>query len=122
VQAYINRIATVVPPYEVHRKFLSYVPRMLQDPRARKLLERMSDRAGIEARYSYTHDKVFLVDAVMNGRRQLVTFTGSHNWTKDASDSNDELLVRSAAPEVYGAMAGHLIQQWAKSSTLKPKM
>ncbi len=49
---YLNRIATALPPHEVHGKFLDYAPRMLPDPRARRLLERMAARAGIEERWS----------------------------------------------------------------------
>lgn len=52
VPAYINRIGTAVPSYEVHRKFLEYAPRMLPDRRARRLFQRMADRAQIEQRYS----------------------------------------------------------------------
>jgi alpha-pyrone synthase len=51
--AYINRIATAVPDYDVHRKFVDYAPRLLSDPRARRLFQRMSERAQIEHRYSY---------------------------------------------------------------------
>ncbi|WP_119679512.1 type III polyketide synthase [Indioceanicola profundi] len=50
--AYINRIATAVPPHEVHGKFLDYAPALLEDTRRRKLLNRMAERSGIEARYS----------------------------------------------------------------------
>jgi predicted naringenin-chalcone synthase len=52
-QAFINRIATAVPPHDVHRKFLDYAPSMLPDPRARRLFQRMADRAQIEHRYSF---------------------------------------------------------------------
>ncbi|MFO0742048.1 MAG: phospholipase D-like domain-containing protein [Labilithrix sp.] len=78
--------------------------------------------AGIEAKYSYTHDKVFLIDAKLNGRPQRVAFTGSHNWTRDAQVSNDELLVRIADPAAYQAMAAHLLRQWAAASKLAPGM
>ena len=50
--AYINRIATAVPPHDVHQKFLDYVPRMLPSPRARQALRRMSGRSQIDHRYS----------------------------------------------------------------------
>jgi alpha-pyrone synthase len=52
VNAYINRIGKAVPPHDVHRKFLDYAPRMLGDPRARRLFRRMADRAQIAQRYS----------------------------------------------------------------------
>src|SRR3546814_4569152 len=50
--AYINRVATAVPPHDVHRKFLEYAPGMLADLRMRRLLDRMATRAGIDHRYS----------------------------------------------------------------------
>ena len=50
--AYINRIATVVPPYDVHSAYIRYVRNALDgDPRAR-LFERMVGRAGITHRWS----------------------------------------------------------------------
>lgn len=52
-RAHVNRIATAVPPHEVHGKFLGYAPSMLPDPRARRLFQRMADRARIERRYSF---------------------------------------------------------------------
>jgi predicted naringenin-chalcone synthase len=50
---HVNRIATAVPPHEVHRKFLDYAPGMLPDPRARRLFQRMAERSQIEHRYSF---------------------------------------------------------------------
>lgn len=52
-RAYINRIATAVPPHDVHRKFLDYAPSMVADARARRLFQRMAERAQIEHRYSF---------------------------------------------------------------------
>lgn len=52
-QAFINRIATSVPPHDVHQKFLDYAPLMLADPRERRLFQRMAERAQIEHRYSF---------------------------------------------------------------------
>jgi predicted naringenin-chalcone synthase len=50
---YINRIATAVPTYDVHRKFLDYAPSMLPDDRSRRLFRRMAERAQIGHRYSF---------------------------------------------------------------------
>ncbi len=50
--AFINRIATAVPPHDVHRKFVDYAPRLLADPRAERLFRRMAERAQIDHRYS----------------------------------------------------------------------
>ena len=51
--AYVNRIGTAVPPFDVHRKFVAYAPSLLPDPRARKLFARMAERSQIEHRYSF---------------------------------------------------------------------
>ncbi|HEX2244436.1 MAG TPA: type III polyketide synthase [Gammaproteobacteria bacterium] len=51
--AYINRIGTAVPDYDVHQKFIDYAPRLLTSAKARRLFTRMAERAQIEHRYSY---------------------------------------------------------------------
>jgi predicted naringenin-chalcone synthase len=51
--AYINSIATAVPPNEVHTEFVEYVLSLTRnDRRATSLLQRMAERSGIEQRYS----------------------------------------------------------------------
>ena len=53
-EAYINRIATAVPPYDVHRAFLAFGHLMFRDDERRAaLFGRMAERSGIEHRYSY---------------------------------------------------------------------
>jgi predicted naringenin-chalcone synthase len=51
--AYLNRIATAVPPHDVHRKFVEHAPSLLPDERSRRLFQRMADRAQINHRYSF---------------------------------------------------------------------
>lgn len=51
--AYINRIATSVPTFDVHRKFVEFAPSLLADERARRLFRRMAERAQIGHRYSF---------------------------------------------------------------------
>jgi predicted naringenin-chalcone synthase len=51
--AYINRVATAVPPYDVHDAFCRFAQSMLENDRRNSLLfQRMSDKSGIEHRYS----------------------------------------------------------------------
>lgn len=51
--AYINRIATCVPPNDVHVPFVRYAEQLFQhDERRVTLLRRMAERSGIEHRYS----------------------------------------------------------------------
>jgi predicted naringenin-chalcone synthase len=53
-EAFINRIATAVPPNDVHRPFLGFAQSLLEaNERNAILFGRMAERAGIEHRYSY---------------------------------------------------------------------
>jgi predicted naringenin-chalcone synthase len=53
-EAYINRIATAVPPYDVHQAFVQFGRSLLTgDERRSVLFERMVDRAEIDHRFSY---------------------------------------------------------------------
>jgi predicted naringenin-chalcone synthase len=51
--AHINRIGTAAPPHDVHQAFHDFVRRSIDDPRTRRLFDRMSDKAGIDHRFSY---------------------------------------------------------------------
>jgi len=53
-EAFINRIATAVPPHDVHGTFLQFGRNMLHgDNRRLALFDRMADRSGIAHRYSF---------------------------------------------------------------------
>lgn len=52
-RVFVNRIATAVPTFEVHGKFVDYAPSLLADERSRRLFKRMADRAQIERRWSF---------------------------------------------------------------------
>jgi predicted naringenin-chalcone synthase len=52
VGAYINRIATAVPPHEVHDTFIQFARTLLVGTRALPLFERMVNRAQIAQRWS----------------------------------------------------------------------
>jgi predicted naringenin-chalcone synthase len=51
-RAYINALAGVTPPHDVHRLFIDWAESQVEDPRLRKLFLRMADRSGIEHRWS----------------------------------------------------------------------
>lgn len=52
IEAFVNRVATAVPDYEVHDFFLSYAGGQLAGkPREERLFRRMAARSGIERRY-----------------------------------------------------------------------
>lgn len=50
--AYINRIATAVPPYQVHDTFIRFARTLLAGTRKLPLFDRMADRAQIAERWS----------------------------------------------------------------------
>jgi len=51
--AYLNRVATALPPHDVHALFEGHAGRMLAgEPRKARLFARMSQRSGIAHRYS----------------------------------------------------------------------
>jgi predicted naringenin-chalcone synthase len=51
--AFINRIATAVPPHDVHRAFIAFATGMLPEGTVRNLFRRMARLSGIEHRYSF---------------------------------------------------------------------
>lgn len=50
---YLNTVATAVPDYDIHNKFVDYCPRLLPDRRSNSLFKRMAGRAQIDHRYSF---------------------------------------------------------------------
>jgi alpha-pyrone synthase len=53
--AHINRIATAVPPHNVHKAFVSFASTLLAEGTYRNLFRRMSRLSGIESRYSFVN-------------------------------------------------------------------
>jgi predicted naringenin-chalcone synthase len=51
-EAYVNRIATAVPPHDVHGTFVGFAQTLLEDRRHRVLFERMAQRSQITHRWS----------------------------------------------------------------------
>jgi predicted naringenin-chalcone synthase len=51
--AYINRIATSVPPHDVHRQFVDFAVGMMPEGTERSLFKRMARMSAIEHRYSF---------------------------------------------------------------------
>ncbi len=51
--AFINRIATAVPPHDVHRAFVDFADSMLPEGTTRNLFRRMARLCAIEHRYSF---------------------------------------------------------------------
>ena len=53
VEAYLNQIATAVPDFDVHSRFVDDAPSLLSEERNRALFKRMALKAQIEHRYSF---------------------------------------------------------------------
>ena len=47
--AYINRVATAVPPHDIHEAFRGFAQAQFRDNRHTSLFQRMADRSGIGA-------------------------------------------------------------------------
>ncbi|HEX7872922.1 MAG TPA: type III polyketide synthase [Sphingobium sp.] len=74
--AHVNAVGTANPPFEVHGAFVAFVTATLHDPKARRLFERMVERAGIERRYSFL-EPVTLADGTISDRDG---FYGPGEW------------------------------------------
>ncbi len=53
--AFINRIATAVPPHDVHNAFIAFATGMLPEGTTRSLFRRMARLSAIEHRYSFVN-------------------------------------------------------------------
>ncbi len=53
--AYINRIATAVPPHNVHRAFIEFAAGLLAEGTYRNLFRRMARLSAIDCRYSFVN-------------------------------------------------------------------
>lgn len=49
---YINAIGTAVPDHDIHQPFIAWARTRLDDPRERRLFDRMAARSGIDHRWS----------------------------------------------------------------------
>jgi predicted naringenin-chalcone synthase len=50
--AHINRIATAVPPHDIHHPFIAFGRTLLRDAKHRAVFDRMAERSGIAHRYA----------------------------------------------------------------------
>ncbi len=79
MKAYINQLATAVPPHDMHKKFVQYAPGLLEDERNHKLFQRMVERSQIEHRYS------FLEPAKDTGHLDALGFYDADNFPDTAA-------------------------------------
>ena len=68
--AYINRIATAVPPHDVHRPFVEFAETLLPEGTMRSLFRRMARLSAIEHRYSFV-EPVATADSTWRDAEEL---------------------------------------------------
>ncbi len=66
-QAYINEIATAVPPHQVHDAFVQFKRTMLGDRRKRTIFDRLVEKGQIEKRWSCVAPAEDCMSAYING-------------------------------------------------------
>ena len=70
--AYINEIATAVPPHQVHNAFVQFQRHMLNDYRKRTIFDRLVEKGQIENRWSCVVPAEDFLGATINGERFYV--------------------------------------------------
>ena len=65
--AYINRIATAVPPHQVHDAFVKFQGHMISDRRTRIIFEKIAERGHIEKRWSCVQPTEDCTAGTING-------------------------------------------------------
>ena len=65
--AYINQIATAVPPHQVHNAFVQFQRQMLNDHRKRTIFDRLVEKGQIEKRWSCVVPAEDCSSATING-------------------------------------------------------
>jgi len=53
-EAWLNRIGTAVPPYDIHAEFVDFARTIALDARTASVFDRMAAMADIEHRYAVT--------------------------------------------------------------------
>lgn len=106
--AFLNAVATAVPDFDIHAKFLDYCPRLLRDQKHASLFGRLAKRSAIEHRYS------FLEPHADENKMDVAQFYDAQKFpdTKQRMDFYEEhafLLVRRALDQLDLNGVTHLI-------------
>jgi len=67
--AYINKIATAVPPHQVHEAFIEFQRQILADTRTRSIFDRLAQMGQIEKRFSCVVPSEDHLGASINGEK-----------------------------------------------------
>src|SRR6188472_1328445 len=107
VSAYLNKIVTAVPDHDMHSKFVSYAPRLL-DPRQQPLFRRMAQRAQIEHRYSFLQPHANDEELDSGGFYKKGSFPDTQRRMEFYEDNAFKLARRALDPLDLGGVT-HLI-------------
>ncbi len=92
--AHIHRIATAVPPHDIHRPFVEFAETLLPEGTKRSLFKRMTRMSAIEHRYSFV-EPVEAGDATWRDRDELYV-AGSFPTTARRMDAFERFAPRLA--------------------------
>ena len=105
---YLNKIATAVPPFDIHDKFSEYGPGLLPDEKSKKLFRRMAARAQIEHRYSYFKPDIDRERLDVEGFYARANFPNTHERMK-FYEAHAFLLARQALDQLDLDGTTHII-------------
>jgi predicted naringenin-chalcone synthase len=101
--AHINRIATAVPPHDVHAAFIEFAYSLLQADQQNVLLfKRMAKKAGIEHRYSY-------FQPALDGEGRYIDDKGFYTRNRFPDTASRMRLFAAWAPELAQAAVEKLL-------------
>jgi predicted naringenin-chalcone synthase len=117
--AYLNRIATAVPPHDVHSAFVRFARTMLEDRRAQAVFDRLVEKAQISHRYAVLPPSVepegFSVDGAQFYTRDR--FPGTAARMRLYEEHAPELAERTVAGLDLGAEARRITHVIVTSCT-----
>jgi alpha-pyrone synthase len=96
-RAFINDIQTVVPKFEVHKKFLEYAPNFLTE-REQKLFQRLAPKAHITTRYSVLEPSELFAELDKAGEFKRGNFPSTSRRMQIYKENAFSLAVRALHP------------------------
>jgi phosphatidylserine/phosphatidylglycerophosphate/cardiolipin synthase-like enzyme len=79
-------------------------------PRIKTILCDSTNRVAGVRSHPKIHDKGLTIMGLVNGTQKQIVFTGSHNMTQNALDTNDEMIVRVG--DSNGTTAGPIFNRY----------
>lgn len=119
IAAHIQRIATAVPPHDVHRAFVQFARTFLEDRRAVTVFDRMVDKAQISHRYAVLPAAEDPTGAAVDGAGVYTRggFPGTADRMRLYEKYAPELAARAVAGLELGADARHVTHLIVTSCT-----